>query len=217
MAFSDFHYPELLPTFGLKSEPTTELFAQVPPVAPSGGFEQQLAVTARFASIVNTEKARSEGMILPVLAEFWWRYRATIGLYSGNEFDADPAAGLTGFCDFILSRAPQEPYVTAPAVVIFEAKRENIIEGLGQCIAGMVGAQRFNRRHDTPINPIYGCVTTGSNWKFLRLAGSTITLDLTEYNLSQVDRLLGILTHMIGPVPQPAAAWSAVTATPAVP
>jgi hypothetical protein len=206
MAFRDFRYPEVLATFGLTREPAVGLFDHCPPVAPTPGLRERLAVSAPLAALLNTEKSRSEGMIAPVLFEFWARYRARIGLYSGNEFDADPAAGLNGCCDFILSRSPQEPYVTPPAVVIFEAKRENLNDGLGQCVAGMVGAHRFNLRHHAPADPIHGCVTTGTAWKFLRLSGAAVTIDLTEYTLAQVDRILGILTHMIGPVPQPAAA-----------
>ena len=142
-------------------------------------------------------------MVAPVLGEFWWRYRGQISLFSGADFQADPAAGLTGFCDFLLGRAPQQPDILAPAVVIFEAKRENIIDGLGQCIAGMVGAQRFNQRHGTPSDPVFGCITTGTVWKFLHLSGVTVTFDLVEYQLHQVDKLLGVLTHIIGPVPTP--------------
>jgi hypothetical protein len=206
MAFRDFRYPDLLTTFGLTAEPVADLFEGVPPVPVPADFTESLAVSARLAAIVNTEKSRSEGMIAPVLTNFWWRYHARIGLYSGSEFDADPAAGLNGYCDFLISRAPQQPYVTPPAVVIFEAKKENINDGLGQCIAGMVGAQRFNRRHNAQTDPIYGCVTTGTAWKFLQLRGTVVSIDLTEYTLSQVDRILGIFVHMVGPVPQPAAA-----------
>jgi hypothetical protein len=206
MSFSDFHYPELLNTFGLTAEPALGLFDQIASVAPSSELQNRLAVGAPLASILNTEKARSEGMIAPVLVEFWWRYRGRIGLYSGNPFDADPAAGLSGYCDFLLSRSPQQPYVTPPVVVIIEAKRENINEALGQCIAGMIGAQRFQRQSVSAIEPIYGCVTTGTVWKFLELNGTLVRMDLTEYTLTQVDRILGILAHMIGPVPQPAAA-----------
>ncbi|MCI0701157.1 MAG: hypothetical protein L0241_08745 [Planctomycetia bacterium] len=206
MAFRDFHYPELLETFGLTAEPVTDLFEGVVSVAPPPGLVESLAATSRLAAIVNTEKARSEGMIAPVLFALWWRYHARIGLYSGAEFDADPDANLTGYCDFLISRSPQQPYVTPPAVVIFEAKKENINDGLGQCIAGMVGAQRFNRRHNALADPIYGCVTTGTAWKFLQLSGTTVTIDLTEYTLPQVDHILGILVYMVGPIPQPAAA-----------
>lgn len=206
MAFRDFEYPDVLDRFGLTAEPVLDLFGHVHPVPPGLGFEARIAPGVLLASTLNTEKARSEGMIAPVLFELWARYQARVGLYSGNEFDADPAAGLNGYCDFILSRSPQQPFVTHPAVVIIEAKRENIAGGLGQCVAGMVGAQRFNARHNAPADPIYGCVTTGSVWKFLRLSGATVSVDLTEYTLPQVDRILGILAHMIGPVPQPAAA-----------
>lgn len=206
MAFRDFRYPEVLTTFGLTAEPVTDLFGHTLPVAPSPELQDRLAIGSRLAVIVNTEKVRSEAMIAPVLMEFWWRYHARIGLYSGTEFSADPGAGLNGFCDFLICRSPQQPYVTPPTVVIFEAKRDNIIDGLGQCVAGMVGAQRFNQRQNAAADPIYGCVTTGTAWKFLQLSGPTVAHDLVEYNLAQVDRILGILVHMVGPIPQPAAA-----------
>jgi hypothetical protein len=206
MAFCDFTYPEVLTTFGLTSEPAFSLFGHVPPVAPSPELQNRLTLGAPLAVLLNTEKARSEGMISPIIIEFWSRYKGRAGVYSGNMFDADTSAGLCGFCDFLISRSPQQPYVTPPTVVIFEAKRDNIIDGLGQGIAGMIGAQRFNQRHNTAIDPIYGCVTTGTAWKFLQLSGNRITIDLTEYTLAQVDRILGILVHMVGPIPQPAAA-----------
>ncbi len=206
MAFRDFHYPDVLATFGLTYDVTPDLFSGVDESFPSAGFEEQYAVGARLANTLNNGKARSEWMIAPVLGEFWWRYRGRIGLYSGAEFVADPAAGLTGYCDFILSRAPQQPFVSAPAVMVVEAKKENIIDGLGRCVAGMVGAQRFNRRTGGPADPVYGCVTTGTAWKFLRLNGTALSLDLAEYTITQVPRLLGIFTSIFGPAPEQAAA-----------
>jgi hypothetical protein len=206
MSYRDFQYPELLHTFGLTSEPAIGLFDHVSPIAASPELQHRLNAGASLAALINTEKARSEGMIAPVLIDFWWKYQGRIGLYSGNEFNADTAAGLCGFCDFLISRSPQQPYVTPPVVVIIEAKRENISEGLGQCLAGMVGAQRFSRNAGVPADPIYGCVTTGTAWKFLQLSGSNARLDLTEYSLAQVDHILGILAYMIGPIPQVTAA-----------
>lgn len=206
MAFSDFHYPELLPTFGLVTGSTVSLFGSVQPVAAGPELVHRLAVGKRLATLINTEKARSEGLIAPVLLDFWWLYQARISLYSGCQFDADADAGLCGYCDFLISRHPQQPYITPPTVVVFEAKRENIIDGFGQAVAGMVGAQRFNRKQNTSIDPVYGCITTGTAWKFLQLAGNTVVIDLDEYEIAQVDSILGILAHMVGPIPQPAAA-----------
>lgn len=38
------------------------------------------------------------------------------------------------------------------------------------------------------------------------MVGESVTFDLREYSLAPVDRILGILTHIVGPLPRPAAA-----------
>lgn len=201
MAYGDFKYPAVVRDLGLTLTPAEELFAGVPPKPLGPAAREVLAATARLGAAINTEKARSEWMVAPLLGEFWAGYHARIGLYSGVDFPADPDAGLTGPIDFLLTRAPQVPHITAPVAVIVEAKRDNLNDGLGQALAGMVGAWRFNQREGTPAEAVYGAVTTGSLWKFLRLADRTATLDLTEYPLAQADQLLGILTRIVGPVP----------------
>lgn len=150
MAFSDFQYPDVLDRFGLTWEATPNLFAGVAPVSPSPEFTAWFGVGAPLAVTINNEKARSEWLIAPILGEFWRRYAGQISLFSGVEFPADPPAGLAGDCDFLICRSPQRPDIVAPILFIVEAKREDINAGLGQCIAGMVGAQRFNRAHGTP-------------------------------------------------------------------
>jgi hypothetical protein len=206
MAFSDFKYPDVLTEFGLTYEPPRDLFPGVPPVPVRPATAAVVRVTAPLATMLNTEKARSEWIIAPLLADLWDRYHGRVGLYSGHPFPADPDAGLTGACDFLFSRSPQQLFVTPPAVVVVEAKNESIPGGMGQCVAEMVGAQRFNRRHGVVIDPVYGCVTTGSVWRFARLAGSTFTLDLYEHGIDAADRILGILASVLGPIPDAGAA-----------
>ncbi len=201
MAFSEFQYPTVLSQLGLTWRSAVSLFAAVPTLAPTPAVRELLAAFGPLATTVNTEKARSEWITALVLGDCWTRYGGQIGLYSGVDFQADPAARLTGFCDFLITRAPHQPDIQPPAVVVFEAKRNDITDGLGQCIAGMVGAQRFNARAGRPAGVVFGCVTTGSLWKFLQLDGPTLTFDLTEYTLHDLPHLLGIFTHMIGPVP----------------
>ncbi len=69
--------------------------------------------------------------------------------------------------------------------------------GLGQCLAEMVAAQTFHERRNNPIPTVYGVVTTGTLWKFLRLTGDTAHLDLTEYYIKEIDLIVGILVAMI--------------------
>ena len=83
-------------------------------------------------------------------------------------------------------------------IAVVEAKNDNIPSGLGQCIAEMVAAQIFNERHQNLIPTVYGVITTGSNWKFLRLEGNVVTVDLEEYYLNDVSKILGILRYCVG-------------------
>lgn len=197
MAFSDFTYPSVVTEFGL-TEANAELFPQARPVAPSAALQAFLNTNLALAATGNTaEKARSELLVSPVLSELWSRYKGRISLYSGAELTADPDARLTGYCDFLIGRGPQLPRLIAPAIVVIEAKRDNIENGYGQCIAGMVGIQRFNRRAGQPDAPVFGGVTTGMNWKFLRLDGSVLTYDEPEYGIQPIERLLGVLSAMV--------------------
>ena len=206
MAFTDFTYPEVYAQLGLRADNALDMFADVPEVPASATLRAVLAQNVPQATTASTEAARASLLVAPIISELWARYGGRIGTYYGVEFNADAGAGLNGYCDFLISRAPQQPYVVAPVAVVVEAKRENFESGYGQCIAGMVGAQRFNRREGNGIETVYGAVTTGSLWRFLRLSGSVLTLDLMEYTFSQVDRLLGILTYIVGPAPGAVAA-----------
>ncbi len=201
MAFSDFAYPDVLTQLSLQYAPPEDLFAGVPPLAPTQGLALSFPAALQLAEFVSTEKARSEWMIAPLLADFWGRYGGRIGVYSGMTFAADPPNGLVGVCDFLVSRGPQQTAVTPPVVVIFEAKNESIAGGLGQCVAAMVGADRANRSVGQPADAIFGCVTTGTAWRFLRLRNNTVTLDSHVRTIDHADQLLGILVHIVGPIP----------------
>jgi hypothetical protein len=75
-----------------------------------------------------------------------------------------------------------------------EAKKEDLNGGLGQCIAEMIAAQRFNQQEGNEITEIYGVVTSGTLWKFLKLSENQVFLDLTEYYLGDLPKILGILS-----------------------
>ena len=196
MAFRDFSFPEVQQTLGLNLT-EADLFSRVPATELRAGFAERIAEDTELALAIDTEKARSEFIIAPVLAELRRMNRGIFSLFSGVEFDVDSSRGLNGYCDFILTRSPLQSVLTAPVVAIAEAKNDNIRTGLGQCIAAMVAAREFNAKSSTGITVVHGVVTTGSAWKFLRLAGSDLTMDQHEYYINELARIVGILTHII--------------------
>ncbi|MEL6813760.1 MAG: hypothetical protein AAFP03_02975 [Cyanobacteria bacterium J06598_3] len=193
MAYSDFTLAKVRDSFELTLDETKDLFATVEPIQPSKTLELILADYIPLATAISTEKARSEFLIAPLLADVRRQFNNQISLFSGNEFPVDPTLGLHGFCDYIISASPEQLLIAAPVVTIVEAKRENIVGGLGQCIAAMVAAQLFNQQKDKPVETIYGVVTTGTNWKFLTLTEKIVSIDFNEYFINQPDKILGIL------------------------
>jgi len=146
---------------------------------------------------VNTDKAKSEFIIAPLLLELRRSMGDRFGLFSGVELAVDPARGLNGVCDFIITKSSRQFILSSPLIAIVEAKNDNLRSGLGQCIASMVAAQVFNQESSTPLEAVFGVVTTGGAWKFLRLQQALVTLDVREYYIDNAAKILGVLTHII--------------------
>jgi len=193
MAYSQFTLAAVKKTFALTTIENVDIFAHLPTIKCSAHLTETLQYNIPLALGSNTEKARSEMIIAPILIEARKQLNASFNLFSGVEFNVEPETGLCGYCDFILSRSKEQLFITAPVVMLVEAKNENIHNGLGQCVAEMIAAQLFNQREQNSISSIYGVVTTGTNWKFLRLIEHQIEIDLKEYYLSELDKILGIL------------------------
>jgi hypothetical protein len=193
MTYSDFTLPELKQRFHLVIDEGSNLFADVAEVALPATLADTLSRYLPLAVNVNTEKARSELVIAPILAEFKLLHGDRVSLFSGIDFTVDEAAGLKGRCDFILSRSPEQLALTAPVCVLVEAKNENIVAGIPQCLAEMVAAQQFNQRHGS-MGTVYGAVTTGVLWRFLRLDRVQAAVDRVEYAIQSPRKIFGILT-----------------------
>ena len=69
MAYANFKLGNLTRQFGLTINETTDLFPDVPAVALRPDFQAQLTRIEPLALRVSTEKARSEFLIAPILAE----------------------------------------------------------------------------------------------------------------------------------------------------
>lgn len=197
MAYSDFSLAKVSKTFELKLLDAVNMFSAIPELESSNFLVETLLYTVPLAISSNTKKARSEMIIAPILIELRKQLNSEISFFSGIDFTIDPEKGLNGNCDFLISRSPELLILTAPVIIIVEAKKENINGGLGQCVAEMLGARIFNEREGNDIPAIFGAVTSGTNWRFLKLKDQVIEIDLTEYYLRDVNKILGILANSI--------------------
>jgi hypothetical protein len=172
-------------------------FTDLPPLTPGDWLTNLLKKSAPLAAALGTEKVRSELIIAPLLFELRELLDCQVSLFSGNDFSVDMESGLNGVCDFLLTRSISEFVIEAPAIIIIEAKKGELNAGWGQCAAEMIAAQKFNSANGQEVPTIYGCVTTGTRWQFLKLTGKDLTIDVTEYSLNPLDRILGIFKWMI--------------------
>src|SRR5204863_1338801 len=122
-------------------------------------------------------------IIAPMLAETKLRAGGSVNVLPGVTFEVDKGQGLTGFCDFLIARSPEIYYLQGPRVAVVEAKKEDLVAGLGQCVAEMVAIRLFNEREGTPLPAVFGCITSGSSWRFLKLEESKLVIDKSEYYL----------------------------------
>ncbi|MEQ8971049.1 MAG: hypothetical protein RIE73_11715 [Coleofasciculus sp. C1-SOL-03] len=197
MVYSSFTLAKVKEDFGLTVDETQDLFADILGVQPSELLTFTLAEYIPLATAIDTEKARSEFIIAPVLSEIRRQVNYQVSLFSGTDFNVDIEKGLQGYCDFILSCSAEQFYINAPVITIAEAKNEKITSGFGQCIAEMVAAQIFNQSAGNKIDKIYGAVTTGTAWRFLVLKERTVLIDQLEYYIKEVDKILAILLQPI--------------------
>ena len=197
MAYSNFTLEGVLSTFQLEKIESVGLFSQSAPVTPRPYFTTELAKKVPLATAIGTEKARSELIVADVLFELREISEDRISLFSGIDFNVDAENDLTGVCDFLVSLSPGQIVLDAPVIVLVEAKKEDLIGGLGQCVAEMLAAQRFNAEKGNNIPCIYGAVTSGTDWLFLKLTEKCLHVDLTIYQIAQCDKILGILTNMV--------------------
>jgi len=198
MSYSDFDLKTVKQNLSVHLIEQENLFASIESVALSSVLKEILAENIPLAGAINTEKARSELIISPLLVELRKILKHKISLFSGIEFTVDKEKGLNGFCDFIISASHEQLLLVSPVITIVEAKNENIIAGLGQCIAEMVAAKIFNEsENNTKIKTIYGVVTTGTVWKFLKMQGLNVMIDLDDYFIENPDKIMAILLTMM--------------------
>lgn len=194
MAYSDFTLDRLTTNFGVDFQ-GAKLFTQVVPVEPTAWLTETIGVATEIG--YGSEKSRSERLVSPVLLELARRNKYQFAIISGGNLDVDPALGLNGECDFVFTLTHLQDFIKAPVFCITEAKKQDTDQGVIQCAAQLIGAARLNEREKKHIPTLYGCSTTGVEWRFLKFENQVFTLDEARYFINEPTRLLGVLQYII--------------------
>ena len=133
MSYSDFTLKRVKDELNVTVVADRDLFSNIQEIQISEYLSATLNYNVPLATAVGTEKARSELIIANILLEVRKISDNKISFFSGVNLDVDKEKGLTGFCDFIISKSQEQFYISAPIVVVVEAKNEYIAGGLGQC------------------------------------------------------------------------------------
>ncbi|MFN8347991.1 MAG: hypothetical protein U0X91_23505 [Spirosomataceae bacterium] len=194
MAYKDFTLEKLEVDFGIKNKKEL-IFTQTPSVLPSKWLIQTLDLGKNLP--IRSEKSRSELIVAPILVETRQRNKDFITFYSGERLDADRQRGLVGECDFIIAKETGSYSLSLPLLAVVEAKKQDLDLGINQCAAQLYGAKIFNETRKISLPAIYGCVTTGEEWLFLKLEAMTFSINTNKYNLKELPLILGIFQTII--------------------
>ena len=191
MAYTEFKARDLEKKFDIKYQ-ATNLFIDCKEISPSDWLKESIH-RARILGL-GSEKSRSERLVSPILSELSVLNENSFTIYSGLSLDIDEKKGLKGECDFILSFSKIQDFIKAPIFNIVEAKKHDIEGGTTQCAAQLIAAQILNKEDNPTFDKeIYGCSTTGVEWRFLKLKDNIVTVDLDRYYLHEINKLLGVL------------------------
>ncbi len=167
----------------------------VKPVEPS----EWLKTTLSYSRIIRSknEKSKSETIVQPMLLELVKQNEEHISYFSGSYLDVNTEKGLNGECDFIIVKNTGRIRIKAPIFQIVEAKEHDIKLGIPQCAAQMYAAQLLNKKDNAGIDCIYGCVTTGDIWQFMKLCEKELFIDEKKYYINEPDKILGVFQTII--------------------
>lgn len=198
MAYSDFTLRDLRKKFGIKDRQQI-LFDRhgIELVLPTENLLSDIESGKMLPHL--SEKAKSEFFITPVLRELFMKNNYQFNIFSGFLFDVDKSKGLTGTCDYLLTKSMHTIEISAPVFCLVEAKSRAVEEGIAQAGAEMIAARMFNEEDENPTPIVYGCVTNAFEWLFLRLEGDTLYYDSERYFLDEANLplLLGVLNKII--------------------
>ena len=194
MAFTDFKsIAQVQETFDIRYS-EADYIQYTPNIEPSSAFLEEFTFSREHIDVFASETSRCENVIYPILRDVYKRYVDCFSLWSHKYITYD--AQLSGAPDYLISTksALGKTVLGTPIIIVVEAKRNDFVEGWGQCLAELVAIQKIN---DDDIKPVYGIVTDGELWQFGRLAKDLFTRHKTALSIGELERVFGAIAYLM--------------------
>lgn len=188
-SFSQVTRIELLKEFGI-SIVGESFLPDIEPISIPYWLEHIIERGKGKLTTMRTEKSISEALIAPVLIAVQEIFQDKITVFSGEPLVTEE---LSGVCDFLITKDPIAFDPQGGYFILVEAKKNDLLSGIPQCVAEMYAARILNNNDDI----VYGCVSTGLEWIFMKLEGNTATTHPNVFTISEVDKILGVFGWMV--------------------
>ena len=193
MAFTDFKsLAQVQKTFNIKY--VEEDYVHYDDIEPSLAFLEEFEFSQQHIDVLASETSRCENIIYPILRDVYKNYVEHLALWSHRAISYDSL--LSGVPDYIVStKSPLGKTVLGtPIIIVVEAKRNDFIQGWGQCLAELVAVQKLN---GDSVKPVYGIVTDGELWQFGKLTDAVFTRDKTRLTISELGQVFGAIGYLM--------------------
>jgi hypothetical protein len=184
--FSSFTLPKAFKQLGVTQLQAWQIQAAV--IAPSPFFQERLSRLQRVFDLRNYEESKK--LLIDAICEEAILPFERLKIWKGAALESDT---LIGNVDYLI--AANQAYLEAPMVCVIEAKKDDFVQGLAQCLVEMQACQWQNRQLGKNIDVI-GIVTNGDAWQFYRLTTTGEAYETLLYSLSDLPAILGAL-HFI--------------------
>jgi hypothetical protein len=61
----------------------------------------------------------------------------------------------------------------------------------------MVAARIVSKKEGSTTLKVYGAITSGDLWWFCKLEDNRVFIDLDDYSIKEIDRIMGVLATMV--------------------
>ena len=191
MVYGELRFEELAGRFGVEFD-RCRLFQDAPSLVSPSWLGDYLR--RGLQQSVRTASAAGSYRIAPILlccAEF---LDGCCSIFSDVDLTVDEPSGLSGKCEYLLQASVPLTSQFSPTMTIVVDIDGDPGASWTKCVAQMIGMIRYSK---VPVDEVFGCVTSGHDWQFMRLRGSKCTFDNDLYFLSQTDKILGILVTIL--------------------